>query len=74
LTIPWWRHPQIYQLLNAVREERVKEEIRRTLHSQTWVFVGDRFVPSQQVAFVSQVRSGSLTPLTRTKSVKVVQD
>ena len=49
--------PVIYQLLSAFKEEGQREEIRKALHDAQWVFVGDRFVQAEQVAFKSQVNA-----------------
>jgi len=49
--------PIIYQLLSSFNEERQREEIRQALHDAQWVFVGDRFVQAEQVAFRSQVNA-----------------
>lgn len=47
--------PVVYQMLNSIKDSVGGEEIRKHLHGAPWVFVGDRFVQAEQVAFLSQV-------------------
>lgn len=49
--------PVIYHMLSSFKEEAQREEIRKVLHNAQWVFVGDRFVQSEQVAFKSQINA-----------------
>ena len=50
--------PVLYQMLSAASSSSVqRENVRQVLHGKPWVFVGDRFVHAEQVAFVSQVRA-----------------
>lgn len=48
--------PVLYNKLSGALLNMAQDPIRRAMGGKPWVFVGDRFVHAEQVAFVSQVR------------------
>lgn len=49
--------PVVYQMLSSAPSEAQQVAVRQALAGAPWVFVGDRFVQAEQVAFAAQVNA-----------------
>ena len=49
--------PRLYQILNGVTSDFDIDQIKRILHDASWLWMGNGFVPSDHVAYMSHINT-----------------